>query len=67
MKSLEKTIGVSKAGEHPLDRRNVLLIGSDNMVTALAYGIQARKGVLSVASPNDDDETYSISRLLTAL
>ncbi|MDA1015862.1 MAG: type I 3-dehydroquinate dehydratase [Planctomycetota bacterium] len=55
LKSLEKTIGVSKAGEHPLDRRNVLLIGSDNMVTALAYGIQARKGVLSVASPNDDD------------
>ena len=55
LKALEKTIGKNSTDEHPLDRRNVVLIGSDNMATALAYGIQARKGVLSIASPNDED------------
>ncbi len=55
LKVLERTIGKSSSDERPLDRRNVLLIGSDAMTTALAHGVQLRKGVLSIASPNDED------------
>lgn len=44
-----------RPAERPLDRRNVLLVGSNNLARALAFGIQRRKGVLSVTSPADED------------
>ncbi|HUG93100.1 MAG TPA: type I 3-dehydroquinate dehydratase [Planctomycetaceae bacterium] len=47
--------GQTPAQDRPLDRRNVLLVGANNLAQALAFGIQRRKGVLSVTSPRDDD------------
>lgn len=55
LKVLERSLGTNSTDVRPLDRRNVLLIGSDAMTTALAHGVQLRKGVLSIASPNDED------------
>ena len=53
LKVLEEAVGRQTAADRPLDRCNVLLIGAGGLAQALAHGIHRRKGILSVAAPDD--------------
>lgn len=62
LRALEETLGKTGSGERPLDKRNVVVIGCGGLSQAIAYGIQRRKGVLSIAAP-DDDEARQVARM----
>ncbi len=47
------TSSVSKT-ERPLDRRSVLLLGTNEIARSVAYGVARRKGVLTVSGPRED-------------
>lgn len=54
LKALEETLGRSSPEERPLDRRSVLMLGATPIARALSYGIQRRKGMVSVAATDDE-------------
>jgi 3-dehydroquinate dehydratase/shikimate dehydrogenase len=54
LKTLEETLGKVNAEDRPLDRRNILMIGATPIARALAYGIQRRKGLVSVTAADDE-------------
>jgi len=51
--AIEKTLPVESGEERPLDRRNVLIIGSNPMAQAVAFGIKRRNGIHSITSPRE--------------
>jgi shikimate 5-dehydrogenase len=52
---LEKTLGKSESDPRPLDKRNILVIGSSGLAQSIVYGLSKRKGLVSVSAPRDDD------------
>lgn len=50
---LEKTISGVGADKRPLEKQNVIVLGSGSLAKSMVYGIGKRKGLVSVASPND--------------
>ncbi|MHC4876371.1 MAG: type I 3-dehydroquinate dehydratase [Planctomycetota bacterium] len=50
---LEKTISNGSDDRRPLDKQNVLVIGSGSLAKSMIYGIAKRKGLVSVTSPDD--------------
>lgn len=54
VKALEETLGKTGAEDRPLDRRSTLMIGASPIARALSYGIQRRKGLVSVAATDDE-------------
>lgn len=63
LKAIEDKLGRKEADDRPLDRRNVLVIGSGGMAPAIAWGIQRRKGVLSITAPDDKAAQQIATRL----
>jgi 3-dehydroquinate dehydratase/shikimate dehydrogenase len=55
VKALEASFGQSGKDVRPLDRRNVLVIGSGGLAKSMIYGIAKRKGLVSVTSSNDKE------------
>lgn len=53
VKVLEKTIAGPDSDKRPLDKQNILVIGSGSLAKSMTYGIAKRKGLVSVTSPND--------------
>ena len=53
VKILEQTIAGPNNDKRPLDKQNVLVIGSGSLAKSMIYGIAKRKGLVSIASPND--------------
>ncbi len=53
VRMLERTIGGEGADKRPLDKQNVLVLGSGSLAKSMIYGIAKRKGLVSVTSPND--------------
>jgi 3-dehydroquinate dehydratase/shikimate dehydrogenase len=53
VKMLERTISGEGADKRPLDKQNVLVVGSGSLAQSLVYGISKRKGLVSVTSPDD--------------
>ena len=53
VRQLEATITSSGNDKRPLDKQNVMVIGSGSLARALVYGISKRKGLVSVTSPDD--------------
>jgi 3-dehydroquinate dehydratase / shikimate dehydrogenase len=53
VKALESSFGKANSDARPLDRRNVLIIGSGGLAKSMIYGISRRKGLVSVTSAND--------------
>lgn len=53
LKALEDTLGKTTAGDRPLDRRNVLILGAGGLAQALTFGICRRNCVLSICAPDD--------------
>ena len=50
---LESTLGGGGSDDRPLDRRNVLVIGSGGLAAALVFGVCRRRGLVSVSSGDD--------------
>ncbi len=44
-----------QAAERPLDRRNVMLLGTNEIARTVAYGVARRKGVLTISGPREDE------------
>ncbi len=65
IKALEDTIGKSSPDDRPLDRRNVLVIGSGGLAQTMVAGINRRKGVVSV-SARDDAAATKLSKQFDA-
>lgn len=62
LKALEETLGKTSAEDRPLDRRNILMIGASPIGRALSYGIQRRKGLVSVAA-TDDERAHLLAQM----
>ncbi len=52
---LERSIGGEGSEKRPLDKQNVLVIGSGSLAKSMIYGISKRRGLVSVTSPNDKE------------
>lgn len=53
VKQLEKTISGTGNDKRPLDKQNVLVVGSGSLARSMVYGIAKRRGLVSVAAPDD--------------
>ena len=53
LEATEARLGKKSSADHPLERRNVLVVGSGGMAPALIYGIQKHSGIVSVTGPDD--------------
>jgi 3-dehydroquinate dehydratase / shikimate dehydrogenase len=54
VKILEKTIAGTSDNKRPLDKQNVLIIGSGSLAKTMTYGIAKRRGLVSIAAPDDE-------------
>lgn len=52
-KALEDRLGRKDENDHPLDRRNVLVIGCGGLAQAFIHGVQRNKAVVSVTASNE--------------
>jgi 3-dehydroquinate dehydratase/shikimate dehydrogenase len=52
-KVLEDRLGRKDEHDHPLDRRNVLVIGCGGLAQAFIHGVQRNKGIVSVTAANE--------------
>ncbi|HEX4073361.1 MAG TPA: NAD(P)-binding domain-containing protein, partial [Planctomycetaceae bacterium] len=53
VKALENRLGRKDEHDHPLGRRNVLVVGCGGLAQSFIYGVQRHKGVVSVTAPNE--------------
>lgn len=60
LKVLEAKLGKQSADDHPLDRRNAMIVGAGGLAQALAVGIHKRKGLVSVCA-GDDAESQKLA------
>ena len=63
IRAIEAALGAKSAEDRPLDRRNVILIGAGHFSRAIAQGITARKGVLSITGPDDKESQSAAQRV----
>ena len=55
VKALEAALGKGSGDARPLDRRNIMVIGSGGLAKSMIFGIAKRKGLVSVTSSNDKE------------
>lgn len=56
VRMLEQAISAgSGSDKRPLDKQNVLVVGSGSLARSMIYGIGKRKGLVSVTGPNDKE------------
>ncbi len=53
LRTLEQTLDPDNSAGRPLDRRNILIVGSGGLSQSIAYGVLKRKGVVSITAPDD--------------
>ncbi len=53
LEAAEARLGKESSSDHPLERRNVLVVGSGGLAPALIYGIQKHSGIVSVTGPDE--------------
>ena len=66
LRAIEKTLEAETGGtgaQHPLDRRNVLVVGTGGMARAVAYGAGRRRGMVSITSPDAKAAQQAASQL----
>lgn len=57
VKMLEGSLTGGANEKRPLDKQNVIVIGSGSLAKAMIYGITKRKGLVSVTAPDDKAAT----------
>jgi 3-dehydroquinate dehydratase/shikimate dehydrogenase len=65
LRVIEAHLGGKSAEDRPLDRRNVFVIGAGGMASSVAFGVQKRKGLLSITA-GDDGEAQRLAQLASA-
>lgn len=55
VKALEAALGKGTSDARPLDRRNIIVLGSGGLAKSMIFGIAKRKGLVSVSSSNDKE------------
>jgi 3-dehydroquinate dehydratase/shikimate dehydrogenase len=65
LRVIEGQLGAKTVEDRPLDRRNVFVIGAGGMARSVAFGVQKRKGLLSVTA-SDDAEGRQLAQLANA-
>jgi len=60
--SLEQSLRKSPDEEHPLDRRNILVIGATPTARTLIYGVKRRHGLVSITA-GDDERAQLIAQM----
>ena len=63
--ALEATLAPQSAEEESLERRSVLLLGTNGVAQSLAHGIQRRQGLLSISGP-DNQQAQQLAKKLDA-
>lgn len=53
LRAIEDSLGKTGREERPLDRRNVLVVGTNATAQAIVYGAHRRMGIISVTGPDD--------------
>jgi 3-dehydroquinate dehydratase/shikimate dehydrogenase len=62
LRVIEAHLGGKSSEDRPLDRRNVFVIGAGGMARSVAFGVQKRKGLVSVTAA-DDNEGKQLAQL----
>lgn len=60
IRSLENKLGKQSAADRPLDKRNVMIIGSNGLAVTMAQGVKRRNGLVSICS-GDEVEAQKIA------
>ena len=55
LRCIEKELGAANPEDRPLDKRNVMIVGSGGMARGIAYGVTRRKGLISITSADDNE------------
>jgi len=55
VKMIEQTVSGSGNDKRPLDKQNVLVVGSGSLARSMVYGIGKRKGLVSITAPDDKE------------
>jgi 3-dehydroquinate dehydratase/shikimate dehydrogenase len=53
LRSLEEKLGKQNANDRPLDKRNVMIIGSGGLAVSIAHGVKRRNGLVSICSGDE--------------
>ncbi|MBS0203278.1 MAG: type I 3-dehydroquinate dehydratase [Planctomycetes bacterium] len=61
LRALESAIGRKSPEDRPLDRKNVLILGSGGLAISLVHGIKKRNGLVSIAA-GDEAEAQKIAK-----
>ena len=61
LRALESAIGRKSPEDRPLDRKNVMILGSGGLAISLAHGIKKRNGLVSIAA-GDEVEAQKIAQ-----
>lgn len=62
LRRIEADLGARSSEDRPLDKRNTLIVGTGGLARSLAWGVQRRRGLLSVTGA-DDAETRQFAQL----
>jgi 3-dehydroquinate dehydratase/shikimate dehydrogenase len=55
VKMIEQAVSGEGNDKRPLDKQNVLVVGSGSLARSMIYGIGKRKGLVSVTAPDDKE------------
>ncbi len=55
LRAVEARLGAKSPEDRPLDKRNVFIVGSGGAAKGVAYGIQRRKGMISVTASENSE------------
>jgi 3-dehydroquinate dehydratase/shikimate dehydrogenase len=62
LRCIEKELGAANPEDRPLDKRNVMIVGSGGMARGIAYGVSRRKGLISITSADDNEAKQMASQ-----
>ena len=65
LRTVEARLGSKTPDDRPLDRRNVFIVGAGGAARGIGYGIQRRKGLISITAP-DDNEARTLAQQFQA-
>jgi 3-dehydroquinate dehydratase / shikimate dehydrogenase len=61
--ALEAALGKTQSGHRPLEKHNVMVLGTGGVARAMAYSLAERKGIVTISGPNDK-EAKKIAELM---
>jgi 3-dehydroquinate dehydratase / shikimate dehydrogenase len=63
VQALEAGLGKTQAGQRPLEKHNVMVLGTGGVARAMVYALAERKGIVTISGP-DDKQAKKIAELM---